>query len=399
MSTSVSSEIYFDPWDMDIFREPYGIFRRLREEMPLYYNEKFDFYAVSRFVDVERGMADRETFRSYRGDMLDMIQADVDLPSGILQFEEEPIHSVHRGLLSRVFTPKAMNALEPQVRAYCARILDPLVERGEFDFVADIARKLPMRVIGMLIGVPEEYQEALRVHYDAMHGSHEGAPKDFSEEGQFDGEIFAEYVDWRHDHPSDDLMTRLIVAEFEDEDGTMRRLSREEVMVYVNSLAGAGNETTNRLIGWTGGLLAQHPDQRREIVEDRSLIPNAVEEILRYEPPNYGMARLVEHDTEIQGQTVPAGSAIVLLVPSANRDEDVFPRGEEFDIHREIRRHFSFGYGAHFCLGASLARLEGRILLDELLERFPVWDVDWDNAPLQHIVGHRGYRSLPVTVG
>ena len=397
MSTSVSSEIYFDPWNMDIFREPYGIFRRLREEMPLYYNEKFDFYAVSRFSDVERGMADRETFRSYRGDMLDMIQADVDLPSGILQFEEEPIHSIHRGLLSRVFTPKAMSALEPQVRGYCARILDPLVERGEFDFVADIARKLPMRVIGMLIGVPEEYQDALREHYDSMHGSHEGAPKDFSEEGQFDGEIFAEYVDWRHDHPSDDLMTRLIVTEFEDEDGAMRRLSREEVMVYVNSLAGAGNETTNRLIGWTGGLLAQHPDQRREIVEDRSLIPNAVEEILRYEPPNYGMARLVEHDTEIQGQTVPAGSAIVLLVPSANRDEDVFPRGEEFDIHREIRRHFSFGYGAHFCLGASLARLEGRILLDEILDRVPAWEVDWDNAPLQHIVGHRGYRSLPVT--
>jgi cytochrome P450 len=236
------------------------------------------------------------------------------------------------------------------------------------------------------------------MHYDAMHGSHEGAPKDFSEEGQFDGEIFAEYVDWRYDHPSDDLMTRLIVTEFEDEDGTMRRLSREEVMVYVNSLAGAGNETTNRLIGWTGGLLAQNPDQRQEIVEDRSLIPNAVEEILRYEPPNYGMARLVEHDTEIQGQTVPAGSAIVLLVPSANRDEAVFPRGEEFDIHREIRRHFSFGYGAHFCLGASLARLEGRIVLDEILDRFPEWEVDWDNAPLQHIVGHRGYRSLPVTV-
>ena len=183
MTMSLSNDIYFDPWDPEIFLEPYGIYRRLREEMPLYYNERYDFHAVSRFADVERGMADRETFRSYRGDMLDMIQADVELPSGILQFEEEPIHSIHRGLLSRVFTPKAMSALEPQVRAYCARILDPLVERGEFDFITDIARKLPMRVIGMLIGVPEEYQDALREHYDAVSDSAAGQPKDFSEEG------------------------------------------------------------------------------------------------------------------------------------------------------------------------------------------------------------------------
>ncbi len=398
MTTSVSSEIYFDPWDPAIFNEPYGIYRRLREEMPLYYNERYDFYAVSRFADVERGMSDRDTFRSYRGDMLDMIQADIDLPLGILQFEEEPIHTIHRGLLSRVFTPKTMSELEPQVRAYCARILDPLVEQGEFDFVADIARKLPMRVIGMLIGVPEEYQDALREHFDAMHDGEEGRPKDFSEEGQFDGEIFADYVDWRHDNPSDDLMTRLIVTDFEDEHGAIRRLTREEVMVYVNSLAGAGNETTNRLIGWTGGLLGQHPDARHEIAEDRSLIRNAVEEILRYEPPNYGMARLVDRDTQIQGQTVKAGSALLLLVPSANRDEEVFPHGDDFDIHREIRRHFSFGYGAHFCLGASLARMEGRIVLDEILDRFPEWEVDWDGARLQHIVGHRGYGTLPVAV-
>jgi cytochrome P450 len=231
-----------------------------------------------------------------------------------------------------------------------------------------------------------------------MHDSEQGKPKDFSQEGQFDGEIFADYVDWRHDHPSDDLMTRLIVTEFEDEHGVTRRLSREEVMIYVNSLAGAGNETTNRLIGWTGGLLAQHPDARREIAEDRSLVRNAIEEILRYEPPNYGMARYVDVDTTIQGQMVKAGSAVVLLVPSANRDDSVFPRGDEFDIHRDIRRHFSFGYGAHFCLGASLARMEGRIVLDEILDRFPDWEVDWTGAYLQHIVGHRGYGSLPVSI-
>jgi cytochrome P450 len=194
-------------------------------------------------------------------------------------------------------------------------------------------------------------------------------------------------------------MTKLLNAEFEDEHGTVRRLTREEVLTYVGLLAGAGNETTTRLIGWTGKLLGEHPDQRREIAEDRSLIPSAIEEILRYEAPSPVQARTVARDVEHYGQAVPAGSIMLLLNGSANRDDRHFPDGNRFDIHRTIDHHLSFGYGLHFCLGAALARLEGRVALDEVLNRWPDWDVDWDNVKQAHTPTVRGWEELPVVTG
>ena len=213
------------------------------------------------------------------------------------------------------------------------------------------------------------------------------------------GSLFAEYLDWRKEHPSDDLMTDLLNAEFEDDTGVRRTLTRDEVLTYVNLLAGAGNETTTRLIGWTGKLLAEHPDQRREIVEDRSLIPNAIEEILRYEAPSPVQARYVAADVEHYGEKVPEGSIMVVLNGSANRDDRRFPEGDRFDIHRHIGHHLSFGYGIHFCLGAALARLEGRVALDEVLRRFPDWEVDWDGAEQAHTSTVRGWEKLPVVTG
>ena len=185
-------------------------------------------------------------------------------------------------------------------------------------------------------------------------------------------------------------------AELEDETSTRRRLTREEILLYVNLIAGAGNETTTRLIGWTGKVLAEHPDQRAELVGDRSLIPNAIEELLRYEAPSPVQARYVARDVEHYGQTVREGSVMVLLNGSANRDDRRFPDGDRFDIHREIGHHLSFGYGTHFCLGAALARLEGRVALDEVLRRFPEWEVDWDNAKMARTSTVRGWESLPV---
>ena len=176
------------------------------------------------------------------------------------------------------------------------------------------------------------------------------------------------------------------------------RLTRDEVRTYVNIVAGAGNETTNRLIGWTGKVLAEHPDQRREIVEDRSLIPDAIEEILRFEPPGPHVGRYVAHDVEFQGQTVPEGSAMLFLVGAANRDDRRFPDGDSFDIHRKAVSHLTFGYGAHFCLGAALARLEGRVALDELLNRFPEWDVDLAGARIAPTSTVRGWETLPLLV-
>jgi cytochrome P450 len=396
MTTTTGSDVYYDPYDVGIHADPYPVFRRLREEAPLYRNETHDFYALSRFEDVEGGLVDKETYISGRGAILELIKADMEIPPGVIVFEDPPIHTMHRGLLSRVFTPKKMNALEPLIREFCARSLDPLVGAGGFDFIHDLGAQMPMRVIGMLLGIPEQDQEAIRDRADAELRTKPGKPMKYSKDKFVTGEAFAEYIDWRAEHPSDDLMTELLHAEFEDETGATRRLTRDEALTYVNVVAGAGNETTTRLIGWAGRVLADHPDQRRELVEDRTLIPNAIEEILRYEPPAPHVARYVTRNVEHYGQTVPEGSVMILLVGAANRDDRRYPEGDRFDIHRDVGQHLAFGYGIHFCLGAALARLEGRVALDEVLQRFPEWEVDRDNARLSPTSTVRGWETLPV---
>jgi len=398
------SDVYYDPFDLEIDTDPYPTFRRLRDEAPLYYNEKHEFFALSRFEDVEACERDVTTYLSGKGSVLEAIQAvlqlGVEIPPGIILFEDPPAHTAHRGLLSRVFTPRRMSAIEPQVRAFCAASLDPLIGSGGFDFIADLAAEMPMRTIGMLLGIPEEDQVQIRDRIDAnMRLDEDGTPSQGGVEGSaLDGSGFADYIDWRTEHPSDDLMTDLLNAEFEDETGTTRQLTREEVLNYVGLLAAAGNETTTRLIGWSGKVLAEHPDQRAELVKDRTLIPNTIEELLRYESPSPVQARYVAAEVEHYGRTVPAGSIVLALTASANRDERRFPEPDRFDIHRDIGHHVAFGYGIHFCLGAALARLEGRVALDEVLQRFPTWEVDWENAVQAHTSTVRGWEKLPVRV-
>jgi cytochrome P450 len=395
--TATDTDLYYDPYDFEIDADPYPIWKRLRDERPLYYNERYDFYALSRFADVERALVDWRTYSSAKGTLLELIKSGMEIPPGSIIFEDPPEHDLHRGLLSRVFTPRKMNAIEPKVREFCARSLDPLVGSGGFDFIADLGAQMPMRTIGMLLGIPEEDQEALRDKIDDGLRLEEGQMPEFDlSHAASQSEVFEEYIDWRAKHPSDDLMTDLLQAEYTDVDGVERRLTREEVLSYINLIAAAGNETTTRLIGWTGKVLAEHPDQRREIAEDRSLIPGAIEELLRYEPPSPVQARYVTADVEHHGQVVPEGSAILLLNASANRDERKFADGESFDIHRKIDHHLSFGYGVHFCLGAALARLEGRVALDEVLKRFPEWDIDTDNAVQARTSTVRGWEKLPV---
>jgi cytochrome P450 len=291
-----------------------------------------------------------------------------------------------------------MAALEPQIRSFCANALDPLVGSDGFDFVRDLGAEMPMRVIGMLLGIPEADQVTIRDNSDAALRTEPGRPMRYSQERFATGDAFAEYIDWRADHPSDDLMTELLLAELTDENGVTRRLTRQEILTYVNVVAGAGNETTTRLIGWTGKVLAEHPDQRRQIVEDRSLINPAIEEILRFEAPAPHVARYVDRDVELHGTVVEQGQIMMLLVGSANRDDRRYPDGDTFDIDREQPPHVTFGYGIHFCLGAALARIEGRVALDEVLNRFPEWEVDLDNARLSPTSTVRGWETLPVRV-
>jgi cytochrome P450 len=395
--TATESDVYYDPFDFEIDTDPYPVWKRLREERPLYYNERYDFYALSRFDDVERALVDWRTYSSAKGTILELIKSGMEIPRGSIIFEDPPDHDLYRGLLSRVFTPRKMGAIEPKVREFCARSLDPLVGTGGFDFIRDLGAQMPMRTIGMLLGIPERDQEALRDRIDEGLRLEEGTmPEMKLDRGQDQSEAFAEYMDWRAEHPSDDLMTELLQAEFEDAEGVRRRLTRDELLGYVNLLAAAGNETTTRLIGWTGKVLAEHPDERRELVEDRSLVANAIEELLRFEPPSPVQARYVTEDVEHHGVAVPQGSAILLLNASGNRDERKFPDGDRFDIHRRIDHHLAFGYGTHFCLGAALARLEGRVALDEVLTRFPTWEVDWDNAVQARTSTVRGWESFPV---
>jgi cytochrome P450 len=399
VSITNQSDIYYDPFDIEIDKDPHPLWRRMRDEAPLYRNEKFDFFALSRYDDVERALVNWDAYRSGKGSTLETIMAGFDIPPGLILMEDPPIHDLHRGLLSRVFTPRAMNAIEPKVREFCARTLDPLVGAGGFDFIKDLGAVMPMLTIGMLLGIPEEDQVAIRDRIDQGMRLPEGDELPSGDLAMAGMELFSDYIDWRADHPSDDLMTQLLNAEFEDETGTTRKLTRVEVLTYVMLLAGAGNETTTRLIGWTGKLLAEHPDQRRELAADRSLVPQAIEEILRMEAPSPVQARTVNQDVEYYGQTVREGSVMVLLNGSGNRDDRHFPDGDRFDIHRTIDHHLSFGYGLHFCLGAALARLEGRVALDEVLQRWTDWDVDWDNAKQAHTPTVRGWDRLPVITG
>lgn len=390
---------YFDPYNVEINANPYPAFARLREEAPLYYNEEFDFYALSRFADVNKALIDHETFSSARGAIIELIKANIEIPSGALIFEDPPIHTTHRKLLARMFTPRKIAALEPKIREYCAQALDPLVGAGKLDFITDFGAIMPMQVISTLLGIPEDDQEMIRDHGNAQMRTEAGKPMEAAEKGLVDGSIFETYIDWRKDNPSDDIMTDLLNVEFTDEQGVTRKLTREELLIYINVVAGAGNETTTRLIGWAAKVLAEHPDQRRQLVENPALIPQAIEELLRFEPPAPHVARYVTRDVEYYGQTVPEGASMMMLIGSAVRDSRQFPPdGEVFDIHREQRQHLAFSVGTHFCLGSALARLEGRIALEEMLKRFPEWEVDLPNAALSPTSTVRGWDAMPVFI-
>jgi cytochrome P450 len=399
-------ELYYDPYDFEIDANPHRVWRRMRDEAPLYRNDKYDFWALSRFSDVEAALQDWRTYSSAKGTLLELIKATWQPPPGMFIFEDPPLHDVHRKLLSRVFTPRRMAAIEPQIRTYCARSLDPLVGSGGFDFVADLGAQMPMRVIGMLLGIPEEDQEAIRDGVDAslkladgeMPDALAAKPAEIGAKAAWGPETFGEYIAWRRKHPSDDLMTELLNATFEDDGGETRQLRDDELVAYVLLLAGAGNETTTRLIAWTGQLLGEHPDQRARVAADRSLLGNTIEEVLRFEAPSPVQARCLTRDVEIHGARMPEGSAVLLVNGSANRDERRYPDADRFDVGRKDTHHLSFGTGVHFCIGANLARLEGCVALDEVLKRWPDWEVDRVRAKRAHTSTVRGWERLPVLV-
>ncbi len=397
---AAAAETYYDPYDFDIDDDPYPVWKRLRDEAPLYYNDKYGFYALSRHRDVASALYDWETFRSGKGTVLDIILSGMEIPPGLVLFEDPPLHDIHRKVLSRVFTPRRMAAVEPIAREFTIDALDPLVGDVGFDFIEHLGSWMPMRTIGTLLGIPEQDQSTMRDNTDKALALNSGTPQTRSTPGQkFEPpnlEMIAEYVDWRAEHPANDLITDLITTEV-DEDGTTRRLTRDEVMTYISTIMGAGSETTTRLIGFTGQLLADHPGQRRELAANHSLIPAAIEEVLRFEAPSPVQARYLAVDSEHHRQVVPQGSVMLLINGSANRDERHHADPDRFDIHRRAS-HLSFGQGVHFCLGAALARMEARVALEEILNRWADWEVDYPNAIKAHTASVRGWAKLPVNV-
>ena len=398
--TMTSADLNFDMYDRELYADPYPTFRRMRDEAPLYRNDEYKFWAVTRQEDVARVLSERDTFSSAKGGVYNIASLGIELPPGLFIFEDPPGHTIHRSLVSRLFTPRAIARLEDRVTALFESAAEELRGRDRFDFVKDFAHMLPIQVIGMLFGLPDGDLKSLRetFHRAQNEGTAEEGGKALG--GIAEAAVwFSEYLDERAANPTDDLMSQLLHLEFEDVTGTKRQLERDELLNFLILITGAGSDTTVNLIGWAGQLLGDHPDQRRMLLEDRSLMPNAIEEMLRFESISYHICRTTTREVELHGQVLPEGSLVVTLPGSANRDERHVADPDRFDITRAPRQHYTLSFGPHFCLGASLAKLEARVAIEAILARVPDWSIDHSGTALTGGIDTRGWERLPIEVG
>jgi len=390
------SAIHYDPSDYAIDADPYPLYRRMRDEAPLYHNEKMGFWVLSRFADVWDATMDFETYSSAQGTTLE------EQPQGfpIMLWMDPPGHQRLRNLVSKAFTPRRIQEMDGIIRELAVEFLAPFTGAGGMDAINDFTGKLPMNVISTLLGIPREDREMVRqISNRIMHrdeGSVEHTPDSMAAAMELLG-YFGECVEARKKNPTDDMMSALVQADVPDASGGPSTLSDEEILGFCILLAIAGNETVTKLLGNGIYWLWKHPDQRAELASDPSLLPGAVEELLRYDPPSHYQGRVTMKEVSWYGQTVPEGARVLLLTGSTGRDEREFrDRPETFDIHRRIERHLGFGHSRHICLGANLARLESKIALEELLRRFPRYEIDVEKAERVHSSNVRGYAKLPL---
>jgi cytochrome P450 len=399
MTIGTSSSIYYDPFSAEIDRNVHAVWRLMREQQPVYWNERYGFWALSRFEDVWTGYQDTATFSSTHGVQPEALDKPVGLP--LVIFMDPPEHDWMRKLVSPAFTPRRIAALEARVIDLVDQYLDPFVGSAGFDYVEQFGALLPPMVIGHMLGVAEADRDLVRRWFDVILHHEEGSTERSAAALaaitallDYGSALIAE----RRRHPGDDMITVLLGAEIDDGSGP-RRLTEPELVSFIMLLAGAGVETVARLLSWAAVTLARHPGQRQILVEDPSLIPGAVEELLRYEAPGPVAGRWTLRPYRAHGVEIPAGSKVLLLIGSANRDRREFDDPDRFDVRRVIKRHISFGYGAHFCLGAALARLQARLALAGTLARFPRWDIDpAELVPVQTSTV-RGFSSVPIHLG
>ena len=382
----------FDPYSYEIHEDPYPVYRRLRDDAPAYFNEKRGFWALSRYDDVRFAINDWRTFTSTEGITIEPRRKGIE--PHIIEMDP-PRHSQLRALVSRAFTPNRMARLEEPIRARARSLIEPFAGTGSVDVIADFAALLPMAVISEMLGVPAADQDRLRHAADALlhrePDSDEITPEGIAGATTLYG-YFDDLIRDRRTRPGDDLLSVLIDAE---EQG--HALTESELLGFCFLLIIAGNETTTKLLGNAVSWLAENPDQRALVSRDPSRIPSAIEETLRYDGSTQAMARCLTADVELHGERLRAGTKVLLLFGSANRDERHWgPTADRFDIARDTAGHFAFGHGIHHCLGAALARLEARVALEELLPVLGDYEVDKVGSQRVHSGNVRGFSCLPV---
>lgn len=396
-----STAVDFDPFSEDFFNGAYDTYRRLRNEAPVFYSEKWDFWALSRYADVAPGTKDHELFSSAKGATLDMVKAHDDaipVPKVIISMDP-PEHQKMRKLVSAVFTPRAIAGLEDMVREKIYERLDALDPRA-FDVVADFSALFPNEIITTMLGVPKEDRDQIRHWVDLLIERRPGeiaTTKAGYDASVKTGLYYYELVRQRRAEPRDDMISRLIETEVE-RDGLVEKLTDVDITGFATMLGGAGAETVTKLIGNAMVAFADFPDQWEKLQADRSKIPAAVEELLRYEAPSQYQVRTATRDVSYYGQTIPEGAAVLLVTGSATRDERVFDDPDRLDIDRERKMGFNLalGYGIHSCLGAALARMEARIALGALLDLLPEFEVDRGALKRVATTNVAGYSSVPV---
>jgi cytochrome P450 len=392
----------FDPFSDEYFDNPYELYRRLRDDAPVLFNDKYGFWALFRYEDVCAAHKDWPTFSSAHGVSLTLLRnADVETIRAYrsIIMMDPPEHDRLRALVSRVFTPRAIGALEPMVRDAIVSLLAPYDDAESFDVVADFSALFPVEIISRMLGVPEGERQQIR-HWLDLTLHREPGQMDQTPEG--DQASLEAGIYWyglaqeKRKHPGDDMITRLTQVEVDRGDGQMTRLGDDEIAGFASLLGGAGAETVTKLIGNAAFLFHRNPDQYRKVIDNPEAIPAAVEEILRYYPPSQYQGRFTEKETVLSGVTIPAGHPTLLVTGSATRDERFFDRPDEFTIDRPPSLSIGFGYGIHSCLGAALARMESRVAIEELAKRWPRFAVDEDNLARVQMSNVAGYSNVPV---
>jgi cytochrome P450 len=383
----------YDPYAYEVHEDPYPLYERMRAEAPAYYNPRLDFWALTRFDDCHDALVDWQSYSSAEGTVLELM-GKTEFARNLIIFMDPPKQTRYRNLVSKAFTPGRIRALEPRIREIAVRHLERLVGRPRFDVVKEFTAKLPMDVISSLLGIPEPDRDAVRGWSNDLLHRDPGNPMPTAKGFESMARLmvyFDEQMADRRKRPRDDMMTDLVGAELDGE-----RLADADIRGFLNLLATAGNETVTKLLATAFYWLDRFPDQRRILVREPAVIENAVEELLRFDPPSHYQGRTLTRDVELHGQTLPKGARVLIVNGASGRDERRFPDPDRLDVRREIEFHLGFGYGRHICLGAFLARMESRIALEELLRRWPEYGVPAEGVERMHSSNVRGLSGLVI---